>query len=318
MHKPEPLQSGETSSRFLVNGLLAFFIALVGMIIGPIIGLFFAMPFYNGSIIDLAQSIQNAPDHPEIKVPIYIIQGVGSLIGLAILPLLFLSLRKQRPVKQFFSKRSSLLAAVLTVVVVITFMGFNSWFIEWNSSVHLPDSLKALENWAREKEDAATMLTDYLTAFDNPFQFILAFVVIAVIPGFAEELVFRGILQGYLQRSGVNVHVAIWLGAFLFSAIHFQFFGFVPRLFLGALFGYLYAWSGDLKIPILAHFTNNAFTVVLVYLYQLGVVGENIVEPESTSLTTAVIFSIITLVLLIVLHRHFLNKRVDDSMEKSL
>jgi hypothetical protein len=64
--------------------------------------------------------------------------------------------------------------------------------------------------------------------------------------------------------------VAVWVAAILFSAIHMQFLGFVPRLFMGAALGYLFLWSGNLWYPIIAHFANNAMAVVLVYMQQHG------------------------------------------------
>jgi hypothetical protein len=78
-----------------------------------------------------------------------------------------------------------------------------------------------------------------------------------------------------------NIHVAIWISAFFFSAIHVQFFGFVPRMLLGALFGYLYYWSGNLWVPMFAHFVNNGFAVCMIYLYQKKIVDTNLDSPEA-------------------------------------
>jgi len=64
----------------------------------------------------------------------------------------------------------------------------------------------------------------------------------------------------------MNIHAAIWVTAFIFSAIHVQFYGFLPRILLGAAFGYMAVWSGSLWLPILAHFINNAVGVIAFYI----------------------------------------------------
>ena len=95
----------------------------------------------------------------------------------------------------------------------------------------------------------------------------------ALLPAVAEELTFRGVLQNLfevkdetLKKKGNRVHIAIWCSAILFSAIHMQFYGFLPRMLMGALFGYALVWTGSLWIPILMHFTNNAMAVILYFL----------------------------------------------------
>src|SRR5690606_1514724 len=103
-------------------------------------------------------------------------------------------------------------------------------------------------------------------------ELILGILVIGVLAGIGEEYLFRGILQPKLQIYTGNAHAGIWITAIIFSTIHFQFYGFLPRMMLGALFGYLYLYSGSLVYPILAHILDNTFTVVAVYLNKLGVV----------------------------------------------
>jgi hypothetical protein len=118
-----------------------------------------------------------------------------------------------------------------------------------------------------------------MTQFSSIGEFVLAFVVIAILPAIGEEFVFRGMVQPQLFKATRNIHIAIWTSAILFSAFHLQFFGFVPRMLLGALFGYLYYWSENLWMPMFAHFVNNGFSVIMLYLNQKGVVD---VDVEST------------------------------------
>jgi membrane protease YdiL (CAAX protease family) len=134
---------------------------------------------------------------------------------------------------------------------------------------------------------------------------LIALVIIAVLPAIGEELVFRGLIQNELFRGTKNIHVSIWIAAFLFSAIHIQFFGFVPRLLLGALFGYLYYWSGNLSLAILAHFVNNAVSVVALYLYQHGKFTFDIESPESAPPNVVIVSTLITAGLLFYFYKYF-------------
>jgi membrane protease YdiL (CAAX protease family) len=181
----------------------------------------------------------------------------------------------------------------------------NSLFIDWNAHIVFPDFLKGFETWARDREAYAEEVTKYLTTFGSVGEFILAFVVVAVLPGIGEELVFRGMLQPQLQRATRNVHAAIWISAILFSLLHMQFFGFVPRVFLGALFGYLYFWSGNLLVPMVAHFINNGFSLILLYLHQLGKIDIDVESTEAVPWPMLIMGTILTFGLLVYLKKLF-------------
>jgi membrane protease YdiL (CAAX protease family) len=163
--------------------------------------------------------------------------------------------------------------------MTITFMAPNSVFAHWNLKFHFPDFLGGFDSWARSLEDQQERLTKYLTEFSSLGEFLLAFVIIAIFPALGEEFLFRGMIQTQLHKASKNIHIAIWTSAILFSAFHVQFFGFVPRMLLGAIFGYLYYWSGNLLMPMFAHFVNNGFAVLMIYLNQQKIIEADI---EST------------------------------------
>ena len=144
----------------------------------------------------------------------------------------------------------------------------------FNQQMSLPAFLEPLEQWMKTAEANAAHLTEQflsVTTFDG---LIINILLMALLPAVAEELTFRGVLQRLIQtqtheainREGKRVHLAIWCTAILFSAIHMQFYGFLPRMLMGALFGYALVWTGSLWIPILMHFTNNAMAVILYFL----------------------------------------------------
>ena len=264
------------------------------IIVGPALGFFFAIPFYEGSMMDLVQKIQNPLAHPEIRLPVLIMQGCATLIGLIIIPTLYLiGIEKQNPITWMKSKSNSLLIILVVAVLVITFFAPNSIFIEWNANFAFPEFLKEFGEWAREQENLAEKFTKFFTTFDSTGEFLFGLLVIAVLPAIGEELVFRGMLQPELYRATGNHHAAIWISAIIFSAFHMQFFGFVPRMLLGALFGYLYVWSGNLFLAMFAHFVNNGFSVLMMYLYQKGVITVDMESSDSAPWSVALIFTIV-------------------------
>ena len=156
---------------------------------------------------------------------------------------------------------------MLTIGLTIAAMMVNTVFTYWNVHIKFPAYLKAFEAWAQKKEWELKKLTDLLTTFKSIYDLLIAIVIIAIIPAIGEELLFRGILQNLFFRSTRNIHIAILTSAFVFSAIHLQLYGFLPRFLLGVLFGYLYWWAKNLIFPIIAHFFNNSFALTISFLY---------------------------------------------------
>ena len=168
---------------------------------------------------------------------------------------------------------------LLTLGLTLAFMIVNTWFIQWNITVKLPPQLRAFEIWAQEKEETLQKFTILVTTFHSLKALGIGLVVIGVIPAIGEELLFRGIVQQICYKLTHNVHGAIGISAFIFSAIHLQFYGLVPRFLLGALFGYIFWWTKDLAFPIAAHLFNNAFVLLMRFLYQQGSITQDITKP---------------------------------------
>jgi membrane protease YdiL (CAAX protease family) len=292
--------------------IILLMVGLGFVIVGPAIGFFFALPFYDGSTTELLQAIQQPLENPDTKIPLYIIQGSATFVGLIVAPAIYLTYMTPRP-KSLGSllngRGMDLLPALVTVFVVVIFMAVNSVFIEWNSEFDFPKFADNFENWAREREDTAAELTAFLTNFGSVGELLFALVIIAVLPAIGEEIVFRGLIQNEFYRGTKNIHISIWFAAILFSAIHFQFFGFVPRLFLGALFGYLYYWSGSLMLAVLAHFVNNAVSVVALYLYHEGKVTFDVESQESAPLNVVLVSGVLTVGLLYYLYKYYQDRK---------
>jgi membrane protease YdiL (CAAX protease family) len=136
-----------------------------------------------------------------------------------------------------------------------------------NQQMVLPSFLEPLEQWLKMHEETAGQLTEQFLHVDTYGGLVINILLMAVLPAVAEELSFRGVLMNLFPAKGDRVpHVAIWCTAILFSAVHMQFYGFLPRMLMGALFGYVLVWTGNLWVPILMHFTNNAMAVLLYFV----------------------------------------------------
>jgi membrane protease YdiL (CAAX protease family) len=136
-----------------------------------------------------------------------------------------------------------------------------------NQQMVLPSFLEPLEQWMKMHEETAGQLTEQFLHVDTYGGLVINILLMAVLPAVAEELSFRGVLMNLFPAKGDRVpHVAIWCTAILFSAVHMQFYGFLPRMLMGALFGYALVWTGNLWVPILMHFTNNAMAVLLYFV----------------------------------------------------
>jgi len=196
-----------------------------------------------------------------------------------------------------FAKLSSFIQAFLLILVslpLINMMG------ELNSQIHFPDFLKEAEQWMRDSEEQAALVTQKFLKMDHLGDLLSNLLLIAVIPALGEELLFRGVLQKQLSKLTGSIHWGIFISAALFSALHMQFFGFFPRLFLGMVFGYLLVWTGSLWVPILAHLVNNGLAVTATYFMQRGQLPEEADRIGSsnlmweTSLVSLILFSILT------------------------
>ena len=160
------------------------------------------------------------------------------------------------------SKPSWQEASAAVVIMLLAIPGINL-LSAWNQQMVLPEWMSGIEQWMRMQEDAAAQLTEQFLRVDTVGGLLVNIGLMALLPAVGEELTFRGVVQGMFTR---NRHVAIWATAAIFSFVHMQFYGFLPRMLLGAMFGYMLWWTGSLWVPMLMHFVNNCAAVVVAYL----------------------------------------------------
>lgn len=157
------------------------------------------------------------------------------------------------------------MTSLLAVAVLLFSSPLMSWIIELNNNVHFPESLAGLEKQLRVWETANGGTVDSMLGPNTPLNLAINVMIVGIMAGFSEELFFRGALQRLLASTPMRRWAAVWISAALFSALHFQFFGFIPRMLLGAFFGYLLVWSGSVWLPMMLHMFNNSMFVILQY-----------------------------------------------------
>ena len=162
--------------------------------------------------------------------------------------------------------RTSLKEVILPAIFLILFsIPFINQLAVWNSELTLPESLAGLEKLMKEMEDTANAITMQFLERTTTTDYVINIIVLALIPAIGEEMLFRGTIQQSMTESGWNKHLSVILTAAIFSAIHFQFYGFLPRLALGIILGYAFLWSGSVWISSLIHFINNALVVTAAF-----------------------------------------------------
>lgn len=197
-------------------------------------------------------------------------------VGAFILPAFIFQQRMQRfGVSYFEFTTPAKTVTWLGVVAMLASIPAIGMLAGWNESISLPASMKELETVLRSMEDAAAVVTEAVLATSSVSGLLINIFLIALIPALGEELLFRGIIQQIFARWSKNPHIGIWLAAALFSSLHMQFYGFVPRFLLGGMLGYLLFFSGNIWVPIAAHFANNAVAVLFTYLIHNQYVSES-------------------------------------------
>lgn len=260
-------------------------VCLLGIFAGIALAAGVVAVVWDVPLTSLAAVLRNEAFHPHQRAIARTAQALMHAAGFTLAPLVLLVLTLPRVgAGRWLRTQTRWPGAWLAAGAALTLLSLPliSVIIEWNAGWHFGGPLADFDLWMRAKEAEAQRVTAQIAQMDSGGELAACLLALALVPAVGEELVFRGIVQPTLTRAlGGRIHAGIWLTAFLFSAIHLQFLGFVPRMLLGVGFGYLYQWSGRLAVPIAAHFTNNGLQVLLLYLSQRGQLGS--FDPDATT-----------------------------------
>ena len=271
--------------------IFTLFVALVAFLLVMLLGSLLAVPIFGISLGELPTVLSDfrSPDNLSILKYFQFIQT----LGLFLLPALFCAWAfSERGASAYLqlTRTNSLETYAMVLVIIIISLPVINWLVAFNSNLNLPESMKSIESWMQDKEENARAITEAFVNVNTFGGLLVNLLIMAVMPAIAEEFIFRGVLQKLFVEWTKNIHAGIIIAAFLFSTLHFQFYGFIPRMLLGILFGYLMVWSGSMWLPVAAHFFNNAMAVLAFYVFDTEFVRENIDEIGTTGNTTYMLF----------------------------
>ena len=223
-------------------------------------------------------------NNPVVLSTLKFVQIIGSFGTFILPPFLFAKLLPAKPSSFLGLNKNTNLRMYATVfLMVILSIPLINILSDWNSRLILPAFLKDLETMMRNAESNAEKITQAFLKANKISGLLLNILMVAILPALGEELVFRGVLQKLFIHATKNAHWGIIISAMLFSAMHFQFYGFLPRALLGVLFGYIYLWSKSIWLPMFAHFINNGGALLLSYLQNNKII---IAEPEKIGINS--------------------------------
>jgi len=309
MFSPEPLLKNQTPFfKLLILLLIIFVSALFTMLLGILV----LVPFYGTDIIEELSAAVSMADSDQITMMKFM--QVANQIGIFIIPALFYAYLQNHNISQFlkFDKKPLLLSLLMTVMLVFTFLPFTHWLVNVNQNMHLPEFMGIIERWMKDSEEAAEKLTQAFLKTDSLTGLFSNILIVGILAAVGEELLFRSVLINLFNSWFKNVHMAVFVSALLFSAFHLQFYGFLPRFMLGMLFGYLFVWSGNLWLPVIAHFVNNTSAVVVYYLFNTGTIAVGGEEFGSTNDWKTLVLSMIVSVFLLSGIYYFEKGRIVD------
>lgn len=190
---------------------------------------------------------------------------------------------------------------LIACLFMVVSYGAVTYSYELNSMIPLAD-------WMHSQEDNTALTLEKILEMKNAKVLIINLILIAIIPGIGEELLFRGLIQNILLKGLKNGHLAVWVSAFVFSFFHLQFEGFLPRLLLGAILGYAFLWTKNLWIPIILHMLNNALPILSLYYLKTDLTS---IDPSKAE-PVAWYVGLISVILGIVVGKYFMKNSSEN------
>jgi uncharacterized protein len=281
---------------------IAFFVVI--LVVGNLIGLGIAAGLFGLKTVTAVTQLDFTSPHA--GTILWILQFAGTTFPIFAAPVFFAFVVARDP-RDYLKTTFRFPWPLILLVLAIMFISNPA--IEILSDINQKMSLPPWLQWMSDSQKNADKLMGLMLDMKTAGSLVFNIIFVALLTGIVEEFMFRGVLQTIFVRLTKNTHVAIWITAILFSAFHMEFFGFLPRLLLGVLFGYFVAWSGSIWPAVWAHFLNNGTAVVATYLFQHKIIKD---DPDNQHLFSAagyIISFAIMLFLLFVYRKVSIDKK---------
>ncbi len=292
--------------------VLFFLYLMMGSISGAFISKWVLSYVFNGNM-EVVNSFWGSPQEYEEHKALYItVLGISNLCSYFVSALFFLKkengllkFQLSNPMNSLVNSKNWWAMGLVVSVLPTVFL--------------LNDINRSLYDWVifnfdltfvNESNQQLEKIYNFLLA-SNDFKTILFSVVwLAVVPAVGEELVFRGVLQNIFSRGLKNHHIAIFFTSFIFALLHFEFTGFLTRMLVGALFGYLYFWTKNIYVPIFSHLAFNVSSLILGFLATNNVIPIDIVNSNSFDSFLWVILLIYTVLSVLLIKLFYQKEKV--------
>jgi len=286
-HNPIPHKQIHPGFQFMILvGLLLGFLIFGQLLAGVIIGVKYGQ--------DVLMDIANLKlSSPHAQSALWVMQTTGTTIPILITPIVFSYLIVREP-DEYLKNNFHFPWLLIVLVFFIMLLGFPVIEFLGNLNQKFPIS-KAL----RDYENEVQKMSDSMLQMNSFWSMIFDLLFIGLLTAIIEEVLFRGAMQSVFIRWTKNKHAAVWIVAILFSAFHMEFSGFIPRMFLGLLFGYFTVWSGSIWPAIWAHFVNNGTIVVITYMAQQKLVN---IDPNDQHSFNNIIYIISGVMMIVLLY----------------
>lgn len=304
MLKLEPIFKDHPS---VVQLVVLFLIVLCCWLISFFAGVVLARLIFGVPVLETLSSIGTPDTRLEINLMKFL-QMMNQLGAFVIPGFLFAFLVSPRISDYLGLRRIPGLFGILSVVLLMyLLLPLINELVRLNQGLSLPAGLGAVEEWMRNSEKKAEELTEAFLRTTSFTGLLINLLIVGVLASVGEELLFRAVLIRLFRSWFGNVHWAVVVSAFIFSAFHLQFYGFLPRFLLGLIFGYLFVWSGSLWLPIIAHFINNSSAVVVYFLVNRGAIDVSV--DDFGSVQSPALLTISVLLSMALLFFIFMNEK---------
>ena len=268
----------------------------VGLLVGSFISIAIIISNLHVPMAQLKDALLNSTNANLSRT----IQFISTFFAMALPAIIFARIVNRKPFSYIgFNNAISGKQVFILIGIVLIGLILSAALSELNAMIPLSKSLaqsfKAMED---EYDKQVFSIANMKTVQD----YIMSLIIIALLPAIFEEMLFRGCLQPVMINITKNVFAGILLTGILFSALHGSFYGFLPRLALGLILGYIFYFSKNLWLSIIFHFFNNALGITQMYaLSRKGLLTQNAMNDD----TLPLYYGLIALVALYFAFRFF-------------
>lgn len=306
--RPAPIENASPLVQFII--LMGFFLLFLGVF--AIIGVFCITGIAHINIYDL-RAMQDYSN--PLLVEGFKVAQIVSAFGSFIVPAVVFALLASRNRMEYLGLKS------MDKISTLLLGGLLMWcatplinaLADWNSHLKLPEAMSGIEAWMKDSQQKADALTEAFMGHQTFFGMLTNLFMIGLLAAVAEELFFRAVLQKVVIKWTNSIHWGIWITGFLFSFLHFEFYGFLPRMLMGVYLGYLFVWSKSIWVPIFAHFLNNGTAVIFQYFEDRGNLPKDVdqIGAQGSQWLWVVVSAVIVAGLMVVIYR-IENKKVES------